>query len=88
MFSILLNKSYNFSDFNNYSITTNFYNYYNMQNNFLLFNFSFLNWLVILFCWSLVFLNWRHTFYLQHLISAQSDLMIGGIFMLLFINII
>ena len=88
MFSILLSKNFNASDFNNYSINTNFYNYFNIQNNFLLFNFSFLNWLVILFIWSFIFLNWRNTFYLHQIYASQSDIIIMSIFMFFFLNIL
>jgi len=62
---LFFNKISFFSDFSNFSLNTNYYNFSNKNNNFYLFNLSFINWFVIFFLWSLVFLNWRFTFNLH-----------------------
>jgi NADH:ubiquinone oxidoreductase subunit 5 (subunit L)/multisubunit Na+/H+ antiporter MnhA subunit len=57
MFSILSSKINIFSDFFNYSNYSNIYNLYNYKNIFFFFNLSFINWFVIVFLSTLIFLN-------------------------------
>lgn len=66
LFFILLSANSLSVDFNNNSLATNFYTYANMSYTGVLYNFSYLNWFVILFASSLLFLQWR-TFFLKHL---------------------
>jgi len=66
MFSILLNKINLISDFINYSNYSNFLNAFNKCNLFYLFNLSFTNIFVLLFLWSLIFLNYRSIFLLNN----------------------
>ncbi len=60
---ILLSESFLHSDFLNFNITSNQFNFNSFLNKNFLFNFSYLNWFIILFLLSLVFLNWRIMFF-------------------------
>lgn len=75
LFFILLSENHLLVDFNNNSLVTNFYTYANTGYTGVLYNFSYLNWFVILFASSLLFLQWR-TFFLKHLTYANLTSMI------------
>ena len=62
LFFILLSNKVFLSDFNNYSLVTNCFNFKNDFYTGFLFNFSYLNWFVIFFVLSLICLNWRSMF--------------------------
>jgi len=57
LFFILLSNKVFLSDFNNYSLVTNCFNFKNDFYTGFLFNFSYLNWFVIFFVLSLICLN-------------------------------
>ena len=57
LFFILLSNKVFLSDFNNYSLVTNCFNFKNDFYIGFLFNFSYLNWFVIFFVLSLICLN-------------------------------
>jgi hypothetical protein len=57
LFFILLSNKVFLSDFNNYSLVTNCFNFKNDLYTGFLFNFSYLNWFVIFFVLSLICLN-------------------------------
>lgn len=83
---IFLSNSYMFSDLFNLSTQTKFNNYNNLSFGGVLFNFSYLNWFVILFIWSLIFLNWRNFFYNFITLNNLSLLVCFIIFSLISLN--
>ena len=81
-FYSLTSNSFIVSDFGNLSIYSNFFSLNTSVYQGFLFNFSYLNWFVILFCWTLIFLNWR-TFFLQFI--SYNNLSTGILFSLFMI---
>ena len=80
----IVSSNLNFiSDFSNFSNFSNFYNLFNYKNNFYFFNLSFINWFVLIFIWSLVFLNWRYSFFLQNNYYSFVSINIINIFFLI-----
>ena len=80
----IVSSNLNFiSDFSNFSNFSNFYNLFNFKNNFYFFNLSFINWFVLIFAWSLIFLNWRYSFFLQNNYYSFVSINVINIFFLI-----
>lgn len=73
-FYFLLSGTYLMSDFNNFSSVSNYFTYFNHSYTGTLFNFSYLNWLVLVYIFTLIFLNWRNFFLFHLTLSNLSSL--------------
>lgn len=83
LYNITLNKFYNMSDLKTLSVNNSYTYFYNPSLMFLN-SISILNWLIIVLVLSVIFLNWRRTYYINNSIDSLSKFILFSFFFFLF----
>nr|NP_049599.1 NADH dehydrogenase subunit 5 [Tetrahymena pyriformis]AAD41944.1 NADH dehydrogenase subunit 5 [Tetrahymena pyriformis] len=83
LYNITLNKFYNMSDLKTFNIN-NAYSYYYVPDMNFLNTVSILNWFVIILIISVIFINWRKTYYYTRSIDSLSKFILFSFFFFIF----
>lgn len=83
LYNITLNKFYNMSDLKTFNINNAYSYYYAPDMNFLN-TVSILNWFVIILIISVIFINWRKTYYYTRSIDSLSKFILFSFFFFIF----
>ncbi len=83
LYNITLNKFYNMSDLKTFNINNAYSYYYTPDMNFLN-TVSILNWFVIILIISVIFINWRKTYYYTRSIDSLSKFILFSFFFFIF----
>lgn len=83
LYNITLNKFYNMSDLKTFNINNAYSYYYNPDLNFLN-TVSILNWFVIILIISVIFINWRKSYYYSKSIDSLSKFILFSFFFFIF----
>lgn len=83
LYNITLNKFYNMSDLKTFNIN-NAYSYYYVPDMNFLNTISILNWFVIILIISVIFINWRKTYYYTRSIDSLSKFILFSFFFFIF----
>lgn len=83
LYNLTLNKFYNISDLKTFNINNSYAYYYEPDNNFLN-TVSILNWFVIILIISVIFLNWRQSYYYTQSIDSLSKFILFSFFFFFF----
>lgn len=83
LYNLTLNKFYNISDLKTININNAYSYYYEPDINFLN-TISILNWFVIILIMSVIFLNWRESYYYAQSIDSMSKIILFSLFFYFF----
>ena len=83
LYNLTLNKFYNISDLKTFNINNSYAYYYEPDNNFLN-TVSILNWFIIILIISVIFLNWRQSYYYTQSIDSLSKFILFSFFFFFF----